>query len=106
MDLGAQEEDKKMRYVPKDGDEYCFIETDGTINMTFWHTEAHHLAAWNMGNVFKNAEFTAYEATLDGDKSKVKSVIVLYDNRRRQEFILAPGYGMTFRWQDSRTLGE
>lgn len=33
MDLGAQEEDK---------------------NMTFWHTEAHHLAAWNMGNVFKN----------------------------------------------------
>ena len=54
----------------------------------------------------KTAEFTAYEATLDGDKSKVKSVIVLYDNRRRQEFILAPGYGMTFRWQDSRTLGE
>lgn len=32
MDLGAQEEDKKMRYVPKDGDEYCFIETDGAIN--------------------------------------------------------------------------
>lgn len=54
----------------------------------------------------KTAEFTAYEATLDGDKSKVKSVIVLYDNRRRQEFILAPGYGMIFRWQDVRTVGE
>jgi membrane-bound lytic murein transglycosylase B len=54
----------------------------------------------------KTAEFTAYEATLDGDKSKVKSVIVLYDNRRRQEFILVPGYGMIFRWQDSRSTGE
>lgn len=54
----------------------------------------------------KTAEFTAYEATLDGDTAKVKKVIVLYDNRRHQEFILVPGYGMAFRWQDSKTIGD
>ncbi|WP_315523416.1 hypothetical protein [Pseudoramibacter alactolyticus] len=54
----------------------------------------------------KAAEFTAYEATLDGDTAKVKKVIVLYDNRRHQEFILVPGYGMAFRWQDSKTIGD
>lgn len=45
---------RKARYVPKDGDEYCFIRADGAINVTFWHTEAHHLAAWAMGNVFRD----------------------------------------------------
>lgn len=54
----------------------------------------------------KTAEFTAYEATLDGDTAKVKKVIVLQDNKNHQEFILVPGYGMQFRWQDNRNIGE
>lgn len=54
----------------------------------------------------KTAEFTAYEATLDGDTAKVKKVIVLQDNKNHQEFILVPGYGMGFRWQDGRSIGE
>jgi hypothetical protein len=33
-------------------------------------------------------------------------VVVLQDNKRHQEFILVPGYGTTFRWQDTREVGE
>lgn len=54
----------------------------------------------------KTAEFTAYEATLDGDKSKVKNIFILRDNREKQEFILIKGYGMIFRSQDARKVGE
>lgn len=54
----------------------------------------------------KTAEFTAYEATLDGDTQKIKSVFILRDNREKQEFILIKGYGMIFRSQDARKVGE
>lgn len=51
-------------------------------------------------------EFSAYEATFEKGDSGIKKVIVLQDNKRHQEFILVPGYGMQFRWQDSRSTGE
>lgn len=51
-------------------------------------------------------EFSAYEATLEKGDSGIKKVVVLQDNKRHQEFILVPGYGMQFRWQDSREVGE
>lgn len=44
----------EARYVPKDGDEYCFIRADGAINVTFWHADAHNLAGWAIGNVFRD----------------------------------------------------
>lgn len=51
-------------------------------------------------------EFSAYEATLEKGDSGIKKVVVLQDNKRHQEFVLVPGYGMAFRWQDARTVGE
>jgi hypothetical protein len=51
-------------------------------------------------------EFSAYEATFEKGDSGIKKVVVLQDNKRHQEFILVPGYGMQFRWQDSRGAGE
>lgn len=51
-------------------------------------------------------EFSAYEATFEKGDSGIKKVIVLQDNKRHQEFILVPGYGMQFRWQGSRDIGE
>jgi ActR/RegA family two-component response regulator len=51
-------------------------------------------------------EFSAYEATLEKGDSGIKKVVVLQDNKRHQEFILVPGYGMIFRWQDARKIGE
>lgn len=48
-----------------------------------------------------NPEFSAYEATFEKGDSGIKKVIVLQDNKRHQEFILVPGFGMAFRWQDS-----
>lgn len=51
-------------------------------------------------------EFSAYEATFEKGDSGIKKVIVLQDNKRHQEFILVPGYGMTLRWQDARKIGE
>ena len=51
-------------------------------------------------------EFSAYEATLEKGDSCIKKVVVLQDNKRHQEFILVPGYGMQFRWQDSGEVGE
>lgn len=51
-------------------------------------------------------EFSAYEATFEKGDSGIKKVIVLQDNKRHQEFILVPGVGMAFRWQDARTVGE
>lgn len=51
-------------------------------------------------------EFSAYEATFEKGDSGIKKVIVLQDNKRNQEFILVPGYGMQFRWQDGKSIGE
>lgn len=51
-------------------------------------------------------EFSAYEATFEKGDSGIKKVVVLQDNKRHQEFILVPGYGTTFRWQDTREVGE
>ena len=51
-------------------------------------------------------EFSAYEAIFEKGDSGIKKVVVLQDNKRHQEFILVPGYGMQFRWQDSRGGGE
>lgn len=51
-------------------------------------------------------EFSAYEATFEKGDSGIKKVVVLQDNKRHQEFILVPGYGMQFRCQDSREMGE
>lgn len=51
-------------------------------------------------------EFSAYEATFEKGDSGIKKVIVLQDNKHKQEFILVPGYGMQFRWQGSRDIGE
>lgn len=51
-------------------------------------------------------EFSAYEATFEKGDSGIKKVIVLQDNKRHQEFILVPGYGMQFRWQDGKSIGE
>lgn len=48
----------------------------------------------------------AREATFEKGDSGIKKVIVLQDNKRHQEFILVPGYGMQFRWQGSRDIGE
>ncbi|WP_281671972.1 hypothetical protein [Pseudoramibacter alactolyticus] len=51
-------------------------------------------------------EFSAYEATFEPGDSGIKKVVVLQDNKHDQEFVLVPGYGMQFRWQDARTVGE
>ncbi|WP_315523976.1 hypothetical protein [Pseudoramibacter alactolyticus] len=51
-------------------------------------------------------EFSAYEATFEKGDSRIKKVVVLQDNKHHQEFILVPGYGMQFRWQDARKVGE
>lgn len=51
-------------------------------------------------------EFSAYEATFEKGDSGIKKVVVLQDNKRHQEFILVPGYGMQFRWQDGKSIGE
>jgi Cu/Ag efflux protein CusF len=51
-------------------------------------------------------EFSAYEATFEKGDSGIKKVIILQDNKHNQEFILVPGFGMAFRWQDARTVGE
>lgn len=45
-------------------------------------------------------EFSAYEATFEKGDSGIKKVIVLQDNKHKQEFILVPGYGIQFRWQN------
>lgn len=49
-------------------------------------------------------EFSAYEATFEKGDSSIKKVVVLQDNKHNQEFILVPGYGMQFRWQDNREI--
>lgn len=51
-------------------------------------------------------EFSAYEATFEKGDSGIKKVVVLQDNKHNQEFILVPGYGMQFRWQDRKSIGE
>jgi cytochrome bd-type quinol oxidase subunit 1 len=51
-------------------------------------------------------EFSAYEATFEKGDSGIKKVVVLQDNKHDQEFVLVPGYGTQFRWQDSRKIEE
>lgn len=51
-------------------------------------------------------EFSAYEATFEKGDSGIKKVVVLQDNKHNQEFILVPGVGMAFRWQDGKSIGE
>lgn len=51
-------------------------------------------------------EFSAYEATFEKGDSGIKKVIVLQDNKHKQEFILIPNYGITFRHQDATAIGE
>jgi hypothetical protein len=51
-------------------------------------------------------EFSAYDATFEKGDSGIKKVVVLQDNKRHQEFILIPNYGITFRHQDATAIGE
>ena len=51
-------------------------------------------------------EFSAYEATFEKGDSGIKKVVVLQDNKYKQEFILIPNYGITFRHQEAPAIGE
>ena len=68
--------------------------------------EAKRIVCGDRDRQYGKPEFSAYEATFEPGDSGIKKVVVLQDNKHNQEFILVPGYGMAFRWQDGKSIGE